>query len=71
MKLDMPELELRPDQPRRIEMRERETQPFNTWRIDRFGSDGRVFVRLDGAAADDMSSGKWIDLTRCEYRWVE
>ena len=68
VKLDMPELELRPDQPRRVEIRERETQLFNMWKIERFGSDGRVFVRLDGAAADDMSSGEWIDLTRCAYR---
>ena len=71
VKLDMPELELRLGQPRNIEMRERETQPFNVWVIERFGSDGRVFVRVEGAADGDVSSGRWVDLTKCEYRWVE
>ena len=42
VKLDMPELDLNPAQPRKIEMRERETQPWNEYTIDRFSPDGRV-----------------------------
>merc|ERR1712115_487056 len=39
IKLDMPELGLRPGQPRRLEMRESPQQPWNTYEIDRFGVD--------------------------------
>ena len=64
IKLDMPELELRPGQPKRLEMREKETQPWNVYEIERFGVDGRVNLRLPGGDA------RWVDLTRCEYRWL-
>ena len=65
VKLDMPELELSPTQPRRLEMRERETQPWNEYTIERFAPDGRVSIRHgDGEA-------RWVDLSRCEYRWLE
>ena len=67
IKLDMPELGLQSGQPRRIEMRESPHQPWNTYEIDRFGVDGRVRLSLaDGVA----QSQKWVDLTKCEYRWV-
>jgi len=69
IKLDMPELELRPDQPRRLEMRESETQPWNEYVIDRFGVDGRVRLKYsEGAAQHAM---KWVDLSKCEYRWLQ
>ena len=42
VRLDMPELELSPDQPRRLELRETPLQPWNEYTIDRFGADGRV-----------------------------
>ena len=67
VRLDMPELELSPDQPRRLEMRERPTQPWNTYTIDRFGADGRVRLRLEDGAAQTR---QWYDLTKCEYRWL-
>ena len=63
-KLDMPELELRPGQPKRLEMRERETQPWNEYVVERFGIDGRVNLRVPGGAA------RWVDLSKCEYRWL-
>ena len=67
IRLDMPELGLSPDQPRRLEMRESVTQPWNEYEIDRFGADGRVRLTLrDGAA----QTQKWVDLSRCEYRWL-
>ena len=64
VKLDMPELELRADQPRRLEMRTSEIQPWNEYTIERFGVDGRVCLRLDGGGAE------WHDLSQCEYRWL-
>ena len=65
VKLDMPELELNPGQPRKIEMRERETQPWNIYTIERFAPDGRVSIRHGTKAA------RWVDLSKCEYRWIE
>ena len=64
VRLDMPELELSPDQPRRLEMRTAATQPFNEFVIERFGADGRALLRTDGGGA------AWHDLSRCEYRWL-
>ena len=64
VKLDMPELELRADQPRRLEMRTREAQPFNEYVVERFAADGRVYLRTPGGSAE------WHDLSRCEYRWL-
>ena len=67
IKLDMPELDLSPDQPRRLEMRETPTQPWNEYVIERFGADGRVRLSIPGGAAQDS---KWVDLSKCEYRWI-
>ena len=67
VKLDMPELQLEAGQPRRIEMRETPQQPWNEYVIDRFGADGRVRLSYPGGAAQTR---KWVDLTKCEYRWL-
>ena len=67
VKLDMPELELSPDQPRRLELRERPTQPWSEYVITRFGVDGRVRLEVAGGAAQDA---RWVDLSKCEYRWL-
>ena len=64
VRLDMPELELSANQPRRLEMRASDTQPFNEYTIEKFGVDGRVLLRLEGGNAE------WHDLTQCEYRWL-
>ena len=64
VKLDMPELEVEPGQPRRLEMRTSVTQPFSEYTIERFGVDGRVNLRTEGGRAE------WYDLTKCEYRWL-
>ena len=61
----MPELELRADQPRKLEMRTSEAQPWNEYQIERFGVDGRVLLRVPGGSAE------WHDLTKCEYRWLQ
>ena len=65
VQLDMPELELRADQPRRLRMRRTTAQPWNVYTIERFGVDGRVCLRLAGGAAE------WVDLTEVEYQWLQ
>ena len=68
VKLDMPALGLEPGQPRRLELRESALDPWNTYNIERFGADGRVRLQLEGGAAQTR---KWVDLTKCEYRWLQ
>ena len=65
IKLDMPELELRPGQPKRLEMRMKETQPWGEYTVERFGLDGRVSLRTPAGSA------QWVDLSKCEYRWLQ
>ena len=67
IRLDMPELELDPGQPRRLELRTSPVEPWTEYVIDRFGADGRVRLSLPGGAAQTR---KWVDLTKCEYRWL-
>ena len=67
IKLDMPVLDLQPNQPRRLEMREKVTDEWSEYVIDRFGADGRVRVSVPDGRAQDS---KWVDLTKCEYRWL-
>jgi hypothetical protein len=68
VRLDMPELGLEPGQPRRLEMRESPTSPWNVYTLERFGADGRVRLALQDGAAQTR---KWVDLTKCEYRWLQ
>ena len=35
---------------------------------ERFGADGRVRLQLVGGAAQTR---KWVDLTKCEYCWLQ
>ena len=68
VKLDMPELELEPGQPRRLELRETLQDDWGQYTIEKFGADGRVLIKLDGGGAQTR---RWVDLTRCEYRWLQ
>ena len=68
VRLDMPELGLEPGQPRRLELRESNLDPWNTYVLERFGADGRARIMLEGGAAQ---SRRWVDLTKCEYRWLQ
>ena len=68
VRLDMPELGLEPGQPLRLEMRESATDPWNVYRLERFGADGRVRLQLDEGGAQTR---KCVDLTKCEYRWLQ
>ena len=67
VKLDMPELELSADQPRRLEMREGPADAWTEYVIDRFGADGRVRLVLEGGGAQTR---RWVDRTKCGYRWL-
>jgi hypothetical protein len=50
-----------------VEMRERPGETFSVYKIDRYSQDGRAKLTLEGGAP---GSGKWVDLTECEYRWL-
>ena len=63
-KLDMPELELSVDQPKRFDIRIVPTLPFNEYRIEKFGIDRKVSLRMEGVDAT------WHDLSKCEYSWL-
>ena len=65
VRLDMPELVLSANQPRKLLMRTRPTQPWNEYTIERFAADGRVQLRLEDGHA------RWYDLSECEYSWLE
>jgi hypothetical protein len=69
VKLDMPELELRPDQPRTLEILEPDADPeegWVRWRVERFARDGMVQLRRE----DQPGVADWFDLSRTRYRWV-
>ena len=66
VRLDMPELGLKPGQPRQLEMKESSFDPWNNYVLERFGADGRVRLLLEGGAAQ---ARKWVDLSKREYRW--
>ena len=68
VRLDMPELGLEPGQPRKLELRETNTDPWNTFELERFGADGRVRIKLEDGGAQTR---RWVDLTKCEYRWLQ
>ena len=67
VRLDMPELDLQPGQPHRLELRSNPAEPWAEYTIDRFGADGRVRLCLAGGTAQTR---RWVDLTKCEYRWL-
>ena len=64
VKVDMPELDLAPGQPRGVEVRSTVDGPWRRGRIERFGVDGRVCVKFDAG------DSQWLDLSECEYRYV-
>ena len=68
IKCDMPELELEVDGPlpRRLEVQGR--RDHNKWykgTLERFGADGRAFIRFDGEP-----ERRYVDLTKEIYRWL-
>ena len=66
VKLDMPALELSADQPRWLEMREKPTDQWNTYVIEKFGVDGRVQLILEGGGWIYSCTGK--QMVSCSWR---
>ena len=66
VKIDMPELELLPRQPRRLEIHDNNQDVWNRFKIERYAIDGRMFVRSE----DDPQNCEWLDLSKKRYRWV-
>jgi hypothetical protein len=66
VKLDMPELDLRPNQERYIEIHDNSLDEWNRYKIERYAIDGRVFIRRES----DPNECEWIDLSTKRYRWV-
>ena len=68
VKLDMPELDFELDTqlPRRLEVQGK--RDHNIWHkgtLERFGVDGRAFIRYDGEP-----ERRYVDLTKEVYRWL-
>ena len=64
--LDMPEIELHPDQTRVIEVHDATTDEWRRAVIEKFSVDGRSQLRW----SDDQTLSPWADLSRMRYRWV-
>lgn len=70
IRLDMPELELNPDQPREIEILPAGADVVTGWvkyRIERYSVDGSVKARN----VERPAKVEWYDLSRERYRWVQ
>ena len=67
VKLDLPEVQLDPSQPRKLELREGTSNEWSQFEIDKFGVDGRVRLTVPGGGTQQS---RWIDLSKSEYRWL-
>ena len=69
IKVDMPEFDIDPNQPRELELHEDPSDPDAGWvryRIEKFSVDGTVLLRNH----DNRNRVKWVDLAKCRYRWI-
>ena len=69
IKVDMPEFDFDPNQPRELEIQEGPSDPDDGWvqyRIQKFAVDGTVLLRNQ----EHRNRVKWVDLSKCRYRWV-
>ena len=66
VRLDLPELELNPEQPRDVEIFRGDA--WERHRIDKFSADGRVYVVQSGL--EPGSRGVWMDLSKQRFRYV-
>ena len=64
--MDLPELELNPEQPRDVEIFRGDA--WERHRIDKFSADGRVYVVQSGL--EPGSRGVWMDLSKQRFRYV-
>ena len=69
VKLDMPEIEIDPNQPRRLELKDDNGDPTEGWTaysLERFAVDGNVCLRQ----VADPAKVEWVDLSTQRYRWL-
>ena len=69
IRLDMPELELDPAQPRLLQMLEPDADPetgWTSWRVERHSPDGLVQLQR----LDQPEVREWFDLSEQRYRWL-
>ena len=70
IKLDLPRLELDPDQPRKLEIHrpgcEESDEGWEAWRIEKFAADGQVQLRNE----IHPDTVEWVDLSEKRYRWL-
>ena len=65
----MPEFDIDPNQPRELEINEDPSDPDEGWvryRIEKFSVDGTVLLR----SHEHRNRIKWVDLSKCRYRWI-
>ena len=65
VRLDLPELDLSPDQPRDVEIFRGDD--WERHRIEKFSADGRVCVV---PSAEPGTKGTWVDLSKHRFRYV-
>jgi hypothetical protein len=66
VKIDMPELDLDPNQLRKVEIHQPQTDLWKGYEIERFAADGRVLLR----SSLNPVEMTWVDLSTKRYRWV-
>ena len=66
IKLDMPSLDIHPDQPRVLEILNEDGDDWSKGTIERFSVDGRAAIRY----TENPEVLEWVDLSAQRYRWV-
>jgi len=66
VRVELPELVLDPNAPRRLEIQEESSETWNAWNVEKFAADGRVRLR----DARDARVARWFDLSKVKYRWL-
>ena len=70
IKLDLPRLDLDPNQPRRLEIQrpgsDGREDGWEKWKIEKFAADGQVQLRQE----DHPENVEWVDLSEKRYRWL-
>ena len=66
VRVELPELDLDPRSPRRLEIYDRDTDSWIAWNVERYSVDGRVLLRR----VDNARIANWTDLSTLKYRWT-
>ena len=66
VRVELPELNLDPHAPRKLEIHDKDADSWVSWNVERFSVDGRVRLRR----GDDSRVCRWFDLSNVKYRWL-